>query len=183
MTYGCRLISREYAQLLISCRLTWTPTSKDLYPRLALSEALAQFKSRHERRAACGDDVAQASRAFLDSFAYFCDVQKGDATVTAAGLQSLPHNNILWLAANEGIRNDDNIYAESILSKLKDLDADPKQIGEDDILRLAVEKCSSRITTYWEEMQSHALSCRMQLRIETRNDTGYFSTPFVIDPC
>ncbi|OHE92935.1 hypothetical protein CORC01_11802 [Colletotrichum orchidophilum] len=94
-------------------------TAVKLYPRLALFEALAQFKSRQERRNPSGDDIVEARRNFLDSFAYLCDVQKGGATVTAAGLQKLTHGNFLWLAANEGVRNDIKTYAEAILFHLK----------------------------------------------------------------
>jgi len=150
--------------------------SKELYPRLALFEALARFKDKHERRAPCNDDIVEARRAFLDSFAYLCDVQKGGATVTAAGLQQLPHSNILWLAANEGIRSDIKTYADTILSKLWTVDPSNQNDVEDDIFQLAVEKCRSRIVLYKDKMQNHARNCRMQLRNETQNESGEISS-------
>ncbi|KAK8912657.1 hypothetical protein VCV18_012336 [Metarhizium anisopliae] len=130
---------------------TFATLSKELYPRLALFEALARFKSRSERRTPSSDEVVETRRAFLDSFAYLCDVQKGGATVTAAGLQKLPESNILWLAANEGVRNDIKIYAENILLKLKNLNPDANRMLKDEMKRLA-------------------RNCRMQLKRETQND-------------
>ncbi|KAK9443924.1 hypothetical protein VB005_02449 [Metarhizium brunneum] len=149
---------------------TFATLSKELYPRLALFEALARFKSRSERRTPSSDEVVETRRAFLDSFAYLCDVQKGGATVTAAGLQKLPESNILWLAANEGVRNDIKIYAENILLKLKNLNPDCEQDAQDEIFRLAVERCSLRIIVYQDEMKRLARNCRMQLKRETQND-------------
>lgn len=146
--------------------------AKRLYPRLALFEALAKFKDGHKRRAQSSDDICEARRDFLDSFAYLCDVEKGGASVTAAGLQKLSLGNILWLAANEGIHRDVKMYAESMLRKLKEVDAETQKAVEDDIFRLAVEKCNPRIVFYKDEMQKHARNCRVQLRQEMRDDTG-----------
>jgi len=144
--------------------------SKDLYPRLALLEALARFKDGHQRRERTSDDICEARREFQDSFAYLCDVEKGGPTVTATGLQKLPHSNILWLAANEGIRRDVKNYAENILQKLKGVESGTQEAVQDDIFRLAVEKCNSRIEYYKVEMQKYARNCRMQLRQEMRDD-------------
>ncbi|KID81651.1 hypothetical protein MGU_11004 [Metarhizium guizhouense ARSEF 977] len=110
-------------------------------------------------------------QSLLDSFAYLCDVQKGGATVTAAGLQKLPESNILWLAANEGVRNDIKIYAENILLKLKNLNPNSEQDAQDEIFHLAVERCSPRIIVYQDEMKRLARNCRMQLKREMQNDT------------
>jgi hypothetical protein len=90
--------------------------------------------------------------------------------VTATGLQKLPHSNILWLAANEGIRRDVKNYAENILQKLKGVESGTQEAVQDDIFRLAVEKCNSRIEYYKVEMQKYARNCRMQLRQEMRDD-------------
>jgi hypothetical protein len=146
--------------------------AKRLYPRLALFEALAKFKDGHKGRAQSSDDMCEARRDFLDSFAYLCDVEKGGATVTAAGLQKLPLSNILWLAANEGISRDVEKYAENMLRKLRKVDSETQKAVEDDIFLLAVEKCSSRILFYKDEMQKYARKCRMQLGQEMRDGTG-----------
>lgn len=146
--------------------------SKELYPRLALFEALAQFKSPHQRRAPCSDDVVEARRDFLDSFAYLGDVKKGGATVTAAGLQKLPQSNILWLAANEGIRSDVVRYADEILLKLKQSDPNTETITQNTIFRPAVAQCRSRIIDYTRRMQNLAKLCRKELSKERENDTG-----------
>ncbi|KAK5214922.1 hypothetical protein LTR72_011979 [Exophiala xenobiotica] len=64
------------------------------YPRLALFEALAGFKDAHKQREPSEDDICEARRDFMDSFAYMCDTEKGGATVTATGLQKLL--SVLW---------------------------------------------------------------------------------------
>lgn len=160
---------------LSSLEQIFATASKEVYPRLALFEALAQFKDEHQPRAPSSDDVVEARRAFLDSFAYLCDVQKGGQTVTAAGLQKLPYSNVLWLAANEGIRSDVKTYAESVLSKLLSVDPSTQRIVEDAVFHFAVEKCNSRIVTYKDDMQKYARNCRMQLRRETQNEAGEVS--------
>lgn len=130
--------------------------AKKLYPRLALFEALARFKDEHEPREPSSDSICEARRAFLDSFAYLCDIEKGGKTVTAAALQKLPHSNFLWLAANEGIRGDVKIYAENILQKLMDVKSSNQRAIQDDIFQLVVEKCKFRIEYYKVEMQKYA---------------------------
>jgi hypothetical protein len=145
---------------------------KRLYPRLALFEALAKFKDGPQRRANSNDEICEARRDFLDSFAYLCDTQKGGASVTAAALQKLRLSNILCLAANEGIHTELKIYAENILRKLKEVGPDLQKAVADDIFQLAVEKCSGRVEFYKDEMQKHARKCHMQLRQETRSEIG-----------
>lgn len=149
--------------------------SKDIYPRLALFEALAQFKDNHQRRTPSSDDVVETRRPFLDSFAYLCDIQKGGSAVTAVGLQKLPHSNVLWLAANEGIRGDVTTYAENVLSRLLSVDPNSQEAVQDAVFHLAVEKCGSRIVTYKDDMQTYARNCRMQLREETQDEAGEVS--------
>ncbi|KAK1584937.1 uncharacterized protein LY79DRAFT_519668 [Colletotrichum navitas] len=144
--------------------------TRKLYPRLALFGALAGFKNHQERRKPSNDEIVEARRNFLDSFSYLCDVQKGGATVTAAGLQKLSHGNILWLAANEGIRNDIRTYAETILSCLKSVNSETEKTVQEKIFHLAVKNCNSRISTYNEEVRRYARNCRMQLRDGTKND-------------
>ena len=146
--------------------------AKNLYPRLALLEALQGFKDGHKRREGPGDEICEARRDFLDSFAYLCDVEKGGATVTAAGLQKLPLSNLLWLAANEGIRKDIELYAENIRQKLMEANLETQEVIQDDIFRLAVEKCKSRIEFYKDKMQKYAKKCRMRLKHETRDEIG-----------
>ncbi len=92
--------------------------------------------------------------------------------MTAAGLQKLPLSNLLWLAANEGIRKDVRLYAGSILQKLKVVTSETREAVRDDIFQLAVEKCTPRIAFYKSELQKYARNCRMQLRQETRDRPG-----------
>lgn len=145
---------------------------KELYPRLVLFEALAQFKSQHERRPPSCDRVTEARRKFLDSFAYICDVEKGGPTVTAAAIQELPMSNILWLAANEGIRKDIKVYAEKILSLLESSLVAKYETAIQEAFQTVVDKCHSRITFYREETQKHATICRMQLRKKEQTEMG-----------
>lgn len=149
-----------------------TATSEGLYPRLALLQALPQLSNGHVRRTPSSDNITEARREFLDSFAYLCDIQKGGATTTAAGLQRLPKSNILWLSANEGIRSDIQSYADTILSKLRLVSSSTQKAIEHEIFCLAVEKCNSRIGTYKGEVRIYARNCRMQLRRESPNETG-----------
>jgi hypothetical protein len=140
--------------------------TRNMYPKLALLEALASFKDGYKQRGRSSDDICEARRDFLDSFAYLCDVEKGGTTVTATALQKLLHSNILWLAANEGIRRDVKTYADSILQKLRGVESGNQVQVQDDILRLAVQNCSVRIKYYKSIMQKYARNCRMQLRQE-----------------
>jgi hypothetical protein len=146
--------------------------TRNIYPKLALFEALAGFKDDYKRRGRSDDVICEARRDFLDSFAYLCDVEKGGATVTAAALQKLHHSNILWLAANEGIRRDVKVYTESILQMLKVVESGNQVEVQDDILRLAVQNCHSRLNYYKGVMQRYARNCRMQLRQEMGDDIG-----------
>jgi hypothetical protein len=138
--------------------------TKNMYPKLVLLEALVSFKDGPKPRERSRDDICEARRDFLDSFAYLCDVEKGGATVTATGLQKLPHTNMLWLAANKGIRGDVETYAKDILQKLKGLESGNQVKIQEDILRLAVQNCRSRIEYYKGKLQEYARRCRMQLR-------------------
>lgn len=146
--------------------------TRNMYPKLVLFEALAGFKDDYNPRGRSSDDICEDRRDFLDSFAYLCDVEKGGATVTAAALQRLPYSNILWLAANEGIRRDVEVYAKSILQMLKVVESGNQVKVQDDILRLAVQNCHSRLNYYKGIMQKYARNCRMQLRQETGDDIG-----------
>lgn len=153
----------------------FTSATKEMYPRLALFEAIAQFKNDHERRIPSGDDIVEARRNFLDSFAYLCDVEKGGGTVTAVGLQKLTYSNILWLAANEGVRDDIKIYARVLLSHLKSVDLNNERTVQETIFHLAVMNCDSRISIYKEEVRRYARNCRMQLRSEAKSHAGEIS--------
>ena len=156
----------------LSLEQIFEDAAKVLYPRLALFEALAKFKDRHTRRQQSNDDICEARRQFLDAFAYLCDIEKGGATVTAAGLQKLPYSNFLWLAANEGIPEDVLVYATRILQRLKEVDSQTQKAVQEDIFQLVVEKSSPRLEFYKTAMQKHARNCRMQLRQENSEDIG-----------
>lgn len=146
--------------------------SKKLYPRLALLEALSGFKDKHKPRQRSEEPECEARRNFLDSFAYLCDVQKGGSTVTAAALQRRPYSDFLWLAANEGIRDDIRVYATNILVNLRTATLENKSILQDTIFALAVEKCKPRIQFYRENVQKYATNCRMSLRHREKDDIG-----------
>ena len=74
--------------------------------------------------------------------------------------------------ANEGIRKDIELYAENIRQKLMEANLETQEAIQDDIFRLAVEKCKSRIEFYKDEMQKYAKKCRMRLKHETRDEIG-----------
>jgi hypothetical protein len=155
------LSAANIASWLISAQesASWMAYLRSWQPALIsgwLIPQSARFKDGHQRRERTSDDICEARREFQDSFAYLCDVEKGGPTVTATGLQKLPHSNILWLAANEGIRRDVKNYAENILQKLKGVESGTQEAVQDDIFRLAVEKCNSRIEYYKVEMQETA---------------------------
>lgn len=143
---------------------------RQLSPRMVLFEGLVKFKDKPQEREITNDDICEARRDFLDSFAYLCDIEKGGATVTAAALQKLQHSNILWLAANEGIRPQVLKYGETLLSILRKIDSMTEEEVRDDILQLALENCASRINFYIKELQKSARNCRMQLRRESPSD-------------
>lgn len=145
-----------------------------VYLRLALYKTLVEFKGDHRRRPPTSKPVVEARRDFLDSFAYLCDVRKGGSTTTAAALQQCPDRNILWLAANEGIRRDVLTYANRILSCLRSLSSDNAANTRKVLYDLAIEHCSARIEFYRTEMQRFATRCRMQLRYEEKSEEGQF---------
>ena len=158
-------------------------TAMKLYPRLTLLEALSGVKDGHRPREKSRDDAWEARRDFLDSFAYLCDTEKGGATVTATALQRRLHGNTLWLAANEGIKNDIKLYAEAILLKLREMEFKPQDAVEEDIFKLVVEKCELRIQFYVGKTQEYARNCRMQLRQEPRDDHGLVLLVYAEDFC
>lgn len=145
---------------------------KNLYPRLALYEAVAKYKGEHERRRPASDRISETRRDFLDSFAYLCDIEKGGATVTAAGLQRLPYSNILWLAANEGIRSAVKSYANDLRDILVNMNSETEVKAREDVFQRAVQMCSPRLAFYKEELRTYATRCRMELRKELPDDLG-----------
>ncbi|KAF2110390.1 hypothetical protein BDV96DRAFT_603973 [Lophiotrema nucula] len=141
-----------------------------LYPRLAMFEALSGFKDRHQPRMQLPDTIGEARRDFLDSFSYLCDVEKGGKAVTAAALQQLPMSNFLWLAANEGIRDDILRYAQEMLVLAKRATPENMCAIQTSILELAVEHCNHRIQFYKTKVHEYAKRCRMELRRRDRID-------------
>ena len=177
------MTQREASLETISFEAIFHNAAKKLYPRLALFETLAKFKDGHRPCEQSGEDIREACRDFLDSFAYLCDIEKGGAYVTAAGLQKLPHSNFLWLAANEGVARDVKIYAENILRKLKEVQPETQKAVQNDVFQLAVTKCNLRIVFYKSQIQKHARNCRMQLKQAVRDDTGAASLICHMDRC
>ncbi|KAH6999482.1 hypothetical protein EDB80DRAFT_765980 [Ilyonectria destructans] len=143
---------------------------KTLYPRLALYEAIAKYKGEHERRRPASDRNSEIRRDFLDSFAYLCDIEKGGATVTATGLQKLEHSDILWLAANEGIRSVVLSYADDLRGILVNVNPETEVEARKDVFQRAIEMCSPRLAFYNEWLRKYATNCRMQLRNELPDD-------------
>jgi hypothetical protein len=146
--------------------------TRNMYPRLALLEGLAGSRDDHKRRGSSRNDTIEARRGFLDAFACLCDVEKGGATVTAAALRKLPRRTTLWLAANEGIRPEVKVHADSILQTLKRVESGNQVEIQDDILRFAVQACHPRINYYKGVMKNDAMKCRMRLRHEMRDEIG-----------
>jgi hypothetical protein len=146
--------------------------SKKLYPRLVLFEALAVFKDKPRPRQRSDDTICEARRDFLDSFAYLCDVEKGGKTVTATALQSRLISDCLWLAANEGVRDDVLSYAMDVLQILNTVTPENKSALKDRVFTIAVGKCRPRIQYYKDQVRRHATSCRMALKFREKNDVG-----------
>jgi hypothetical protein len=145
---------------------------REFYPQLLLFKILASFKGQPTPRHASANAIQERRRKFLDSFSYLCDTEKGGATVTAAALQRLLNGNILWLAANEGVRPDIKDYAFEMLERLKGVRLADRKIVEDEILSLAIQKGTQRIEFYKEKMRKFAVECRMDLRKEPRDSEG-----------
>ncbi|KAH7371272.1 hypothetical protein BKA66DRAFT_444226 [Pyrenochaeta sp. MPI-SDFR-AT-0127] len=147
--------------------------AEKLYPRLLLYKALVGFKNDPDRRQPSEDLICEDRRNFLDAFATICDVEKGGATVTACSLQKLKYSNFLWLAANEGIRNDVKTYAEELLQALQAAQLETEKfIKKKKIFALAVDRCRLRINFYKAQMQRYARNCRMQLRHGVLDDNA-----------
>ncbi|KAH7142182.1 hypothetical protein EDB81DRAFT_869912 [Dactylonectria macrodidyma] len=144
---------------------------KTLYPRLALYEAIAKYKGEHERRRPASDRISEIRRDFLDSSAYLCDIEKGGATVTAAGLQKLPYSNILCLAANEGIRSAVKSYANDLRDILVNMNSETEVKAREEVFQRAIYMCSPRLAFYKEELRTYATRCRMELRKELPDDS------------
>ncbi|KAI4659320.1 uncharacterized protein J4E78_005747 [Alternaria triticimaculans] len=143
-----------------------------LYPRLVLLEALTRFKDGLKQRAMSSDKTREARRDFLDSFAYLCDVEKGGKTVTATALQMMEveTGDCLWLAANEGIREEVLFYAQKILKRAKAATVETLRVVQDRILTLSVKKCRPRIHFYRDAIKRHALQCNEALECVERDD-------------
>ncbi|OAG08424.1 uncharacterized protein CC84DRAFT_1087295 [Paraphaeosphaeria sporulosa] len=165
------MVQKRYSTLGSLLEQIQDNEAKKLYPRLALFEALSGFKDKYKPRQQSEDPICEARRNFLDSFAYLCDVQKGGNTVTAVALQQRPHSDFLWMAANEGIRDDIRVYATDILANLRTATLENQRILQDTIFKLAVEKCKPRIQFYKENVQKYATNCRMSLRHREKDDT------------
>ncbi|KLU90823.1 hypothetical protein MAPG_10674 [Magnaporthiopsis poae ATCC 64411] len=144
----------------------WQHAQEKLYPRLVLFGALSPFKAEHSRRNKSDDETCEARRNFLDGFAYLCDVEKGGGTVTAAMLQKLKasNNNVLWLAANEGIRPDVEAYAHALLQKLSNLEFENEREVREDIFRLVIENTRPRLQFYQGAAQRYATRCQVELK-------------------
>lgn len=145
---------------------------KTFYPRLILYGAIAEFHSGIKQSQPSTDPVTNSRRHFLDSFSYLCDFEKGGKTVTAAALQKLPRGNILWLAANEGIRHDVEAYARDICRSLINMEPESKPVVRDHIFQRAVQFCTPRLAFYKGLLRKHARNCRMQLGIERQRQEG-----------
>jgi hypothetical protein len=144
----------------------------EIYPRLALLEALSTFKDEPKPRPLSDDLKCQARRNFLDSFAYLCDTRKGGSTVTAAAIESSGDGDILWLAANEGISDVTLDYARSLLDLSKTATPHTQDSVRDNIVRLAVHQCRHRVLFYQHEVRRYAINCRMILRWREQDDTS-----------
>ncbi len=145
---------------------------ESLYPRLVLLEALTDSKIRHEPRPTSTDPVEKARRAFMDSFAYLCDIAKGGKTVTAVGLQKLAVSNFLWIAANEGIRWEVKHFAEWMRSSLMAMTPQTEREVHESIFNNAIKIGLPRLDDYRGEVRRFATRCRMTLKRDLPDATG-----------
>lgn len=147
---------------------------KELYPKLILLKTLAPFKDGPSGRDASDDATSEHRRNFLDAFAYLCDIKKGGLTVTAAALQKVNNNVVLWLAANEQIRPDLLDFAKDVLERLKSTDGTNRKEIEEEILQLVVSKGTRRIKFYRAKMASYSNVCCNLLGSESDADLGEY---------
>ena len=91
--------------------------------------------------------------------AYLCDAEKGGRTVTANALQENSSENVLWLAANEGISDGILTYVESLVKQLKEITADNRKSIEKKVFGAAVECASQRISFYQLRLVNYAEKC------------------------
>lgn len=111
-------------------------------------------------------------RDFLDSFAYLCDVEKGGRTVSATALQKQTTSDCLWLAANEGVREDVVSYARGMLSMLRTTTVESQVSVQDRVFATALEMCKARVQYYQVEVKRYATQCRMALKYNPQDDLG-----------
>jgi hypothetical protein len=149
-----------------------TDESRSLYPRLIFFEALSGFKDKPLSRERTTDTVCNIRRDFLDSFAYLCDVQKGGSTVTASALQKSSGRVYLWLAANQGIRQDVLTYANNMLHCLQQVTTENLDATTNTIFLLALEMSRPRISVYKTEVQKYATTCRTRLKSRLQTNIG-----------
>lgn len=152
--------------------------SEKLYPRLALFEVLSGFKDKPKSREQTTDTFCNSRRDFLDSFAYLCDIKKGGGTVTASALQQSSTKVFLWLAANEGIRDDVLRYANKMLDNIRQITTENQGATTDTIFFDALEMCRPRINVYKTQVRKYARICRMRLKYQDQTAIGMRTSLF-----
>lgn len=127
------------------------------YEPLVLLRTLGQTRGQHVSHADYSSTETSARRQFLNDLAFMCDFEKGGDTVTAAAIQNLPEQAIIWIAANTN--HDEKVvkFISSILRKLKGIlpntTVDKAQV--DLIAFKCIEFNKNRIKAYKRLLQKH----------------------------
>lgn len=152
-------------------------TSNDqdaFYLKLILYSTISPFKAKHSDRGTSAElpsATTELRRDFLDRLSYLCDVDKSGATVTAAAMQYKNANfNVLWLAANEGIRDEVKSFVETTMERLRAVDAENSDNTRNAILQDAVGKGEQRFQFYRNKMLGFAKQCRDELDGPTEDE-------------
>ena len=148
----------------------------DFNQKLLLLNVLAEFNGSHIERQAeketSDTSERELRRDFLDKISYLCDTEKGGRTVTAGALQSLLHDNVLWLAANEGVSEGTRYFVEWILRNLAKLTHEDKDMTVELIFGEAVGRAHQRISFYQSKLVRFATVCRKAAGKEPKGEEG-----------
>lgn len=139
----------------------------EFYLKLILYSTISPFKAKHSERGMSikiSGDYSELRRDFLDKLSYLCDIHKSGATVTAAAMQQKKRvSNILWLAANEGIRPEVKVFVELAMERLRAVNFEKSEDTTNAILQDAVGKGEQRFLFYRAKVLGFAKQCRDKL--------------------
>jgi hypothetical protein len=128
---------------------------------------VSPFKAKHSERDISSNipgDRAELRRDFLDKLSYLCDIDKSGATVTAAAMRKEYAFNVLYLAANEGIKPEVKNFVELTMKRLRAVSLEKSEGTANAILQDAIGKGEQRFLFYRTKMLGFAKQCREGLQ-------------------